>query len=126
MRSLFSDEQNRRDVFLLQEVIIPTGAATPVRYNFRVPRACVIEAVEASAQAASTADNYTAAVRRGTTPIIVTAAVNGNDVLVRKTTPESGQSLSVDAGEVLNVFLTYTGIAANIQGIVVKVWAYRQ
>lgn len=122
----YSDAQRTEDVFLLFNLDLAVGAAGATRFNFRVPVGCTVQRIDASALAADGTDNYTAALRTGTTALFTTAAVNAANTIVSDTTIAADQSAARDVGETLNVLLAYTGTAANITDIVVQVWAVRR
>jgi hypothetical protein len=117
----FSPAQNER-IFLLTSVSVDVGAADR-EFTFRVPFGCTVVALEASADACDTTDKFAASLRRGTTDIVLTSTVTSPDTVVRKTTPEANQSLNLDGGETMKIFLDFSGTAANVKGVNVVVWA---
>lgn len=121
---LFTDEQNLRDVFPLCTIMQTTGAAQQL--TFRVPRACVIEALEYSVDTEGNADNVHRVDLRESTTVIMTSLPTAPDTVTRTTTLVGG-SLTRDAGDILNILIAApTGTTAASTGGYVVVWATRR
>jgi len=114
---------NVRDRFRLFSMYQPSGVARTI--DFRVPYGCVIEALEASADAADGTDNPVVALRTGTTVLFSVNPTAGNTV-VRDTTVAVGRADRYNEGDGLNIDLSFNGTAANVLGLYVVVWAQRK
>lgn len=123
--SLYSDEQNARDVFLLASVMQTTGAAQLLYFN--VPVACTITSVTYAVDTEGNADNvHNVELRTGTT-VLFTVSPTAPDVVTEVTTVESGQSANRDKGETLNIKIAApTGTTAASTGGYIQVWAKRR
>lgn len=84
------------------------------------PGAFTIVAVDVSAGNGAT-ENFTANLRRGTTSLFQATAVADN-VVVRKTTPETGQSTLVTGNDTLNVLIDMDGTGGPTKAYI-AVWA---
>ena len=127
--ALFTDEQNARDVFLLASVSLAVGVADGAFY-FKAPVACTLVSVNAfAASGTDGTDKYAVAVRRGSTAILLTEALDDSPAAtagVEATVAESSQSLNVDKGEILNVLFDESGTEANVIKPYIQVWAKRR
>ena len=123
--SLYSDEQNARDVFLLASVMQTTGAAQLL--YFKVPVACTITSFTYAVDTEGNADNvHNAELRTGTT-VLFAAGPTAPDTVAEDTEVASGQSASRDKGETLNIKIDApTGTTAASTGGHVQVWAIRR
>lgn len=125
-----TDEQRNEQVFLLasisEQILTNVAATATVVTNFRVPRACTVERIDAYyLTEAGTTPALTVELRTGTTAIL-SAAVTAAATLVSDTVVETSQSLNRDLGEELNIAYTSANADNDFTGVSVQVWATRR
>jgi hypothetical protein len=130
MTSLYTAEQNLRDMFLLahvtEQVLTNYPIAGTVLSNFRCPLPCTIVRMDVVYNAETgTTPALTVTLRRVTTAILsaiaTTAATMASDAVV-----ETNQSLDCDTGESLNLFGTTVADDNDFAGLSIQVWAVRR